>query len=55
MDMPQLTLWRHLLLELRHHAEKKVKNYTESPRAGALAENPPGVLADSQQQLPDSE
>ena len=30
------------------------KNYTESPRAEALAENPPGVLADSQQQLPDS-
>ena len=55
MDTPQLTLRRHLLLELRHHAEKKVKNYTESPRAGALAENPPGVLADSQQQLPDSE
>ena len=52
---PQWTLLGHLLLEPSHHAGKKVKNYTESPRSGALAENPRGVLADSQQQLPDSE
>lgn len=54
VDMPQTNPLETLAIGTETTCWEESKNYTESPRAEALAENPPGVLADSQQQLPDS-